>query len=177
LADIAKSPERTDYLLAKIIDEGTIAKLWTPDGVDRRLVEMDHPYARGILRLRGLLQPRLNHADPDTALEQRVIAVLKGVVPEFKVHLVVVLERHAIEMDIAWEEYMIDGEADGQKVRLGSRGKFDGDPSEAEPPDPLRMADRPLHLDDGRSNHPRPGRPPLPPRRHRTGPLGRDRGD
>ena len=60
-------------------------------------------------------------------LEQRVIAVLDGMVPTFKVHLMVVLGRQVIEMDIAWQEHRIDGEADGRTVRLGSRSKFDSD--------------------------------------------------
>jgi hypothetical protein len=43
------------------------------------------------------------------------------------VHLVVFLEGQAVEMDIAWTEHRIDGEADGFAVRKASRSKFDGD--------------------------------------------------
>jgi hypothetical protein len=125
LVDIV--PSFSDYLVGKIIDEGTIGKLWTPEGIDRRITTLDRTGRPSLQRLQGLVQPRLAEGDPDSVLEQRVIRVLKGKVPDFKIHYVVVLEGRTIEMDIAWPEYLIDGEADGRAVRKGSRSKFDGD--------------------------------------------------
>jgi hypothetical protein len=125
LADISRGVE--ERLLGKIIDEGTIAKLWTPERIDERVARLDGPGWHSCKRLRGLLLPRLDQGDPDSALEQRVIRVLDGQVPPFEVHLVVFLEGQAVEMDIAWKEHRIDGEADGFAVRKASRSKFDGD--------------------------------------------------
>jgi hypothetical protein len=125
LADIARGIE--DQLLGKIVDEGTIARLWTPEQIDQRVARLDGPGWHSCKRLRGLLVPRLGHGDPDSALEQRVIRLLDGQVPPFEVHLVVFLEGQAVEMDIAWKEHRIDGEADGLAVRKTSRSKFDWD--------------------------------------------------
>jgi hypothetical protein len=120
-------PQFGDHLLGKLIDEGTIAKLWTPERIDRRLAGLSRPGRQGVERLRGLLLPRLDEANVDSVLEQRVIRVLDGQVPPFEVHLVIVVGGRVFEMDIAWPEHLIDGEVDGFSVRKTSRSKFEGD--------------------------------------------------
>jgi hypothetical protein len=125
LVDMA--PAFSDYLVGKAIDEGTISKLWTPERIDRRIKTLDRTGRPSIERLLGLVRPRLAEGDPESVLEQRVIRALKGNVPDFKIHYVIVLEGQTIVMDVAWPEYLIDGEADGLTVRKASRSKYDGD--------------------------------------------------
>jgi very-short-patch-repair endonuclease len=124
LIDVA--PSVTDYLLPRIIDEGSIARLWTPERIAERLNGFAER-RRGTQRLRPLLAERMGEADPDSPLEQRVIRVLKPWLPAFEVHHRITLGGRIVELDVAWPEHQIAAEIDGRHVRVASRTKFDSD--------------------------------------------------
>jgi hypothetical protein len=119
----------SDYLLGKILDDGTVRRLWTPDLVASR-VDMIGPAGRaGTARLKQLLDLRTGEGPQDGRLEQRVLRALKrfnGELPEPAIHYRVVLDGHVIDMDLAWPEYRIDGEIDGYHPH-GQRSDFDRD--------------------------------------------------
>ncbi len=124
LIDLA--PSASEYLLPRIIDEGSIARLWTAEQVLERLDRFGKR-PRGTLRLRQLLAERMDEANPDSPLEQRVIRVLKPWLPPFTVHHRVSLGGRIVELDVAWPEHQIAAEIDGRHVRVASRTKFDSD--------------------------------------------------
>jgi Transcriptional regulator, AbiEi antitoxin len=119
LADRFKEP-----LLGAIVDEGSIARLWTPEAIGARLDTARRGVA-GIAGLRRVVGERTGEGHPDSRLEQRVIRVLKGRFPGYVVHHQVVLEGQVIEIDIAWVEGKIAGEVDGMGTRVVSRTKFE----------------------------------------------------
>jgi hypothetical protein len=113
-----------DPLLGKIIDEGAIARLWTPEAVGARLDGAGRGVA-GVAELRRLLDLRLGEGKPDSHLEQRVIRVVKRVAEGYTLHHREVFDGEVIEMDIAWVAERIDGEVDGMRTRVMSRTKFE----------------------------------------------------
>jgi hypothetical protein len=126
LVDIAGSTN--DYLLPRILDEGSISRLWTPEAVMVGLGAAGPSAGRaGVRRLRHLLSHRLGESRPDGYLEQRVIRLLNGVAPPFLIHLQIELDGRLIELDTACPSYLVAGEIDGREVRLASRTKFDSD--------------------------------------------------
>ena len=119
-------------LLAKVIDEGAIDGIWTPEAIGERLDELGSKGRLGVDRLRSLLESRRGEQRPDSALHQRVIRVLnaaagRGEIPPFKIHHQLVLDGRALDIDVAWPQpwLRIAGEADGFEVRSKSRTKFD----------------------------------------------------
>jgi hypothetical protein len=124
---IDSAPAINDYLLPRVIDEGSIQRLWTPEQIADRLDEMGRPGHRGTFRLRGYLEARMGEGNPADVLEQRVIRAVKPHVPPFQIHHLVELDGRLIEMDMAWVEYFVNGEIEGRYIRMASRTKFDSD--------------------------------------------------
>lgn len=123
IIDIAATTN--DHLLARVIDEGAIKRLWTPDGIARRLDELRRCGRPGVKRLDRLLVPRVGERNPDSALEQRVFRVLKPRVPPFLTHYRLTLGGETLVVDLALLEFQIAGEVEGREVRAMSRGAFD----------------------------------------------------
>ena len=121
--DIAASTN--DHLLARVIDEGAIGLLWTPERIAHRLDDLRRCGRRGVLRLDRLLAARAGQPIPDSALERRVFRVLKPRVPPFVTHFQLTLDGRALILDLAIEEFKIAGEVEGREVRARSRGAFD----------------------------------------------------
>ncbi len=113
-----------DPLLGKIVDEGAITRLWTPEAIGARLNGAGRGIA-GVAELRRVLDLRLGEGNPDSPLEQRVIRVVKRVAEGYTLHHREVLDGEVIEMDIAWVPLKIDGEVDGMMTRAMSRTKFE----------------------------------------------------
>jgi hypothetical protein len=124
LIDVASTT--SDYLLPRIMDEGTISRLWTAEQIAGRLEEFSVG-PRGGRRLGKLLTERMDEANPDSPLEQRVIRVIKPWLPPFKVHHRIELAGRIVELDVAWPQHQIGAEIDGRTVRVASRTKFDSD--------------------------------------------------
>jgi hypothetical protein len=124
LIDLA--PAMNAYGLPRMIDEGSIGRLWTPEDITARLDQFSTG-RRGSKRLRDLLEERQNESRPDSALEQRAIRIVKRWLPGFVVHYRVTLGGRVIEFDIAWPDYLLAAEIDGRSVRVASRTKFDSD--------------------------------------------------
>ncbi len=125
LIDIA--PFTNEYVLARIIDEGAMARLWTAEAIGSRLAGLAESRRAGVAGLRRLVAIRLGEGHPDSVLEQRIFRVLKGRVPAFVVHHHVELGGRILELDMAWPDHRIAGEVEGRRVRLTSRTKFDSD--------------------------------------------------
>jgi very-short-patch-repair endonuclease len=113
-----------DPLLGLILDEGTLARLWTPEEIGTRLEELGRA-AMGVKVLRRLLSERTGEGHPDSRLEQRVIRVVKPRYSGFVVHHREVLEGKIVEIDLAWLREKVAGEVDGMRVRTESRSKFE----------------------------------------------------
>ena len=125
LLDVA--PYTSDYVLARIIDEGAIARLWTAEAIVARLEAGSGERRTSTPRLNRLLALRLGESHPDSQLEQRVIRVIKPWLPPFSVHHRMELGGRTVELDVAWPEYRFGAEIDGRLVRSASRSKFDSD--------------------------------------------------
>jgi hypothetical protein len=114
-----------DHLLARVIDEGAISRLWTPDAVAHRLDELRRCGRPGVRRLDRLLVARVGQPNPDSALEGRVFRVLRPRVPPFVTHYALTLGGKTLVVDLAFIEFKIAGEVEGRQVRAVSRGAFD----------------------------------------------------
>jgi hypothetical protein len=123
LVDIAATTN--DHLLARVIDEGAIRRLWTADGIARRLDELRRCGRPGVRRLDRLLVSRVGERNADSALEQRVFRVLKPRVPPFVTHYPLTLNGETLIVDLALRDFKIAGEVEGREVRTMSRGAFD----------------------------------------------------
>jgi hypothetical protein len=115
-----------DHLLGRILDEGAINRLWTAERIADRIDRPGGAGKRGIVRLRRLLAQRTGEDSADSRLEQRVLRVLKGNVPDPVPHYRLVLDRHVLDMDLAWPDRRIDGEIDGYRAHV-QRSNFDRD--------------------------------------------------
>jgi very-short-patch-repair endonuclease len=119
----------SDYLLGRILDDGTIRRLWTPEGVAGAVDRLGLSARPGAARLKRLLDLRMGEGPQDAQLEQRVLRALrrrKDKVPEPIVHYRFVLDDRVIDMDLAWPEFRIDGEIDGYLAH-SQRSDFDRD--------------------------------------------------
>jgi very-short-patch-repair endonuclease len=117
----------SEYLLARMLDEGAVARLWRAEQIVERLDSAGGEHRLNTPRLRHLLELRLDEASPDSLLEQRVIRVIKPRLPAFVVHHRIALQGRTVELDVAWPEYLLAAEIDGRHVRVASRTKFDSD--------------------------------------------------
>jgi hypothetical protein len=114
-----------DHLLARVIDEGAIRRLWTPDGIACRLDQLRGCGRPGVKRLDRLLAVRAGDPPPDSSLEQRVFRVLRPRVPQFVTHYPLTFGGKTWIVDLALLDFKIAGEVEGRDVRAVSRGAFD----------------------------------------------------
>ena len=113
-------------LLEKIIDEGSIGRVWSPAEL-LACAERTAPQGRpGSRVLRDVLGPRLHEPRADSMLERRMIRVLAPYAP-FETQFQLVLDGELIILDIAWPWWQVGAEVDGWSVRGRSRRKFDRD--------------------------------------------------
>lgn len=122
IVDLA--PRLPDRVLAKAIDEGCIARLWSIDQLWDVAKRAGTRGTRKGLTLHRLLAERSEEARQDSLLETRVLRVLAPLAP-FEVHFQVVLDGHVVILDVAWPRAHVAVEADGWSVRAKSRTKFD----------------------------------------------------
>lgn len=118
-----------DYLLGKILDDGTIRRLWTPEVIACAVDRLGLSGRAGAPGLKRLLDIRMGEGPQDAELEQRVLRALrkrKDIVPDPVVHHRLVLADRVIDMDLAWPQYCIDGEIDGYLAH-SQRSDFDRD--------------------------------------------------
>lgn len=117
-----------DYLLGRILDDGNTRRLWTAEMVAAALDGFAGSGGGppGTTRLRRLLTERMGEGYNDTKLEQRILRVLKGKVPDPVPHFQLVLDGKVIDMDLAWPEYRIDGEIDSYDAHI-QRSDFERD--------------------------------------------------
>jgi hypothetical protein len=113
-------------LLARVLDEGSIARLWSPADVQACAERRGYQGRRGSEKLRGLLAERLAEPTADSVLELRMIRVLAPFAP-FATQYHLVLDGELIILDIAWPQWRVGAEVDGWWTRSRSRTKFDRD--------------------------------------------------
>jgi very-short-patch-repair endonuclease len=112
--------------LARIIDEGSIARAWTIQGLAECASRVGRQGRAGGRVMRAVLADRLDEPDAETALELRMIRVLAPYAP-FETQYQVVLDGELFILDIAWPWWRVAAEVDGWWVRARSRNKFDHD--------------------------------------------------
>lgn len=113
-------------LVARIIDEGAVQRLWTPEDLREANHRTGGSGRRGTRLLDRLLAERTEVLEGQSALERRVIRVLDPLAP-FETQHQLVLGGQVIILDIAWPWWRVGVEVDGWWVRSRSRTKFDGD--------------------------------------------------
>lgn len=111
-------------VLARVIDEGCIARRWTPASILSALERLG--WHTGAPVLRDLLQSRIGEPAADSILETRVIRALSCLGP-FETHFHLVLAGELLILDMAWPAFRVAAECDGWSVRSRSRAKFDRD--------------------------------------------------
>jgi very-short-patch-repair endonuclease len=124
LVDLASrlNPE----LLARVVDEGSVARLWTIDEIAACATRLGRQGRPGGRALRAVLANRIDEPDAESALELRIIRVLKPFAP-FETQYQVVIDGEVFLLDIAWPWWRIGVEVDGWWSRRQSRRKLDGD--------------------------------------------------
>ncbi|HEX3539485.1 MAG TPA: hypothetical protein VHT75_03490, partial [Acidimicrobiales bacterium] len=110
-------------LLGKMLDEAARARLATPEQILARLESLRRG-VRGRAELARALGLRVGEGHPDSALEQRVIRLVKRFYPGYVLHHQVTVEGRVFVLDIAWPDRKIDGEVDGRLVHT-SRSRFE----------------------------------------------------
>jgi hypothetical protein len=110
-------------LLARVIDEGSIARLWTMDQLAETAARAGDRGRRGSRMLRQLLDVRRGELAADSMLELRIIRMLAPFAP-FVTHYQLVLDGEVVILDIAWPALRVGAEVDGWSVRSRSFGKF-----------------------------------------------------
>jgi Transcriptional regulator, AbiEi antitoxin len=113
-----------DYLLGRILDDGAVRGLWSPERIAMRLERLASPGRSSTTRLRRLLGDPMAKSRADSQLEQRVLRVIKGKVPNPVGHHRILLEGHVIDMDLAWPQIRLNGEIDGLRSHT-QRSDFD----------------------------------------------------
>jgi len=118
------TPVLPPAVLEKAVDEGAIARLWTPQGL-MAVVERS-PGRQGIDTLRRILAARTGQGRTDSPLENRVVRALASFGP-FETQYQVVIDQQVYVLDLAWPRFLVAVECEGWEVRARSRGKFDHD--------------------------------------------------
>jgi hypothetical protein len=103
-------------LLARVLDEGSIARLWSPGDVLACAERRGYEGRRGSEEQRDLLADRLAEPAVDSVLELRMIRVLAPFAP-FATQYHLVLEGELIILDIAWPQWRVGAEVDGWWTR------------------------------------------------------------
>lgn len=124
LIDITRGT--SDYLIGRILDDGATRRLWRAEEIAWRLDQSRGAARYGTLRLRRMLDDRRGEGRTDSVLEQRVLRVLRGKVPDPVLHHQEVLDDRVIDMDMAWLYLRLDGEVDGFDAHR-QRTDFDRD--------------------------------------------------
>ena len=113
-------------LLERIVDEGSIARLWTFDELAACAARLGGQGRAGSRVLRSLLAERVDEPGADSGLEMRMIRVLAPFAP-FETQYQLVLEGEVFILDIAWPCWKVGAEVDGWRDRSRSRSKLDQD--------------------------------------------------
>ncbi len=113
-------------LLARLVDDGCISGLWTPDQLSRELERRRSSGRPRHRSLEALLAERSGLPAGESWLEQRAIRALAPYAP-FEVQYQLVLDGQILILDVAWPRWQVAVEADGWGVRGRSRTKFDND--------------------------------------------------
>lgn len=122
LIDVA--PRLSPALLSRVIDEGAIRRLWTPESL---LAARRRAGRRpGAVVLDRLLEVRVEGPQTDSHLEHRVERALRCLGP-FEAQCQLVIEGRVLVLDLALPSLRLAVESDGWATRGRSRGKFDGD--------------------------------------------------
>lgn len=122
LVDLA--PRLDARLLGRVVDEGAIARLWTPAALAEAAARTGR--TRDLDQLWSVIKLRLEDRRVDSHLERRVAKVLSGL-GSFVTRYQVVLDGQVVVLDLAVPELKLAVESDGWAVRSRSRGKFDAD--------------------------------------------------
>jgi very-short-patch-repair endonuclease len=120
------APRLDPELLGRVIDEGSVAGLWSIDELAdcaNRLSNQGRPGGR---TLRAVLSSRVAEPGVDSVLELRIIRALKAFQP-FETQYQVVIDGEIFVLDIAWPWWKVAVEVDGWWSRRQSRSKLDAD--------------------------------------------------
>lgn len=113
-------------LRARLVDEGTIARWWTPRDLLACIDRVDPGRKACARSLLSILNERGDERPVDSILERRIVEILAPYAP-FEVHYAVVIEDEVIFIDIAWPRWMVAAEVDSWSIHGRSRRKFDHD--------------------------------------------------
>jgi very-short-patch-repair endonuclease len=124
LVDLARrlDPE----LLARVIDDGSIARLWTIEELADCAKRVGCQGRPGGRVLQVVLSSPVDEPTADSTLELRMIRVLKPFGP-FETQYQVVIDGEVFILDIAWPWWRVGVEVDGWWSRRQSRRKLDED--------------------------------------------------
>jgi hypothetical protein len=111
-------------LLERILDEGSVNRLWTTDDLIACAARLGSHGRSGRAALAKLLEARVGEPSVESPLELRMIRVLAPFAP-FETQYQLVLDREVVILDIAWPAWRVGAEVDGWWVRSRSRSKFD----------------------------------------------------
>jgi hypothetical protein len=120
------SPELPEPLLARVIDEGCLARIWTVAQLSGAAWRAGGKGRSRNGALMGLLELRSDRPAADSPLEVRTVEALRPLAP-FEVHYELSLDGQLIILDVAWPALRVGLEADGFNPHSGSRLKFDQD--------------------------------------------------
>jgi hypothetical protein len=111
-------------MLARILDEGSIAGIWKPTDVEAAARRAGSRGRRGMAMLQDALDLRMGEPAVESVLELRMIRALAPFTPfETQYHLV--LDGELLILDIAWPRWRVAAEVAGWWTRGQSRTKFD----------------------------------------------------
>lgn len=122
LLDVAARLPRD--LLAKVVDEGMINRLWTAERLEAALNSTAG--RSGVEDLRQVVRTRSRMGGIESELERSVQHALRSFRP-FETQYQISLDGQLFLLDIAWPELKVAVECDGWTVRSRARGKFDHD--------------------------------------------------
>lgn len=122
LVDLA--PRLPATLLARVIDEGAVQRMWTPESLQAARRRAGR--RTNLAGLDRLLAGRAETAGADSDLEIRVHRALRCLGP-FRAQYQLVLEGELLVLDMARPDLKLVVECDGWGIRRRSRGKFDRD--------------------------------------------------
>ncbi len=113
-------------LLARVIDEGIIARRWTIAELLACASRLAASGRSGVQALRRILAARADEPQAESILELRMIRILAPYAP-FETQYELVLDGRLIRLDIAWPWWRVAAEVDGWGVHGRSRTRFDED--------------------------------------------------
>jgi very-short-patch-repair endonuclease len=120
------APRLDPELLGRVIDEGSIAGLWSVDELATCANRLGNQGRPGGRVLRAVLSTRVAEPAAESVLELRIIRALKPFEP-FETQFHVVIGGEIFILDIAWPWWRVAVEVDGWWSRRQSRRKLDED--------------------------------------------------